>query len=218
MPEPFTEFRALYPPRPRGAINPATLSRYKGFFGQYKYNDIRTLIYLFPDGRVELLTRHKVPHRFYELTEKMTENLRSLDLERGHFHILDGGVQRVPMKLPRGEERPVILWDILVHKSVYLTGSTYRQRSALLTRICGHPKQLEKKTSHELGLVIEDSLWLAPTFKRGFEERYRATSTMEEVEGLILKDPNGKLERAVREENNGSWMIRVRKQTASYVF
>jgi hypothetical protein len=38
------------------------------------------------------------------------------------------------------------------------------------------------------------------------------------LEGLILKNPRAPLDWGVREENNGAWQIRVRKQSGRHVF
>src|SRR6185437_8467572 len=126
--------KSLYPPRAEVTVNPARLARYRGkYIGQFKYNDVRTLILIFPHGKVELLTRQRVPHKGYRLSSRMRSALHSLDLSPVHSHVLDGGIMRY---LSVRGERPVILWDILVHDDEYLLGSTYLQRYALLKKIC----------------------------------------------------------------------------------
>jgi hypothetical protein len=40
----------------------------------------------------------------------------------------------------------------------------------------------------------------------------------DELEGLMLKNPRGKLEWGTKEENNGRWQIRVRKNTGRHLF
>lgn len=215
---PYRELRPLFPPRPRGAINPAALPRYRGFYAQPKYNDIRTLIYFRPDSGIELFTRQREPHREYALTAGMSRSLGTLKLASGFYHVLDGGILRTPKKMPKGVDRPIILWDILVHESRYLVGTTYRERYALLKKVAGDPGRFETRTGHKLGLRIHGSLWMAPLYRSRFEERFTELARLEEIEGLVLKNPNGTLERAVRQENNGDWQIRVRKPTAIYPF
>src|SRR4051794_29030303 len=83
MPIKYDQFTAIYPPRPKGAINPAMVSKFSGFIAQYKYNDWRTVIYLLPDGRIELFNRHKKPHTAYRLTSAMKSAIQSLKLPLG---------------------------------------------------------------------------------------------------------------------------------------
>lgn len=204
----------LYPPRPGGAINPATLNRYSGYFAQYKYNDIRTLVYFYPDSHIELLNRHKQPHAIYSLTESMLASLRSLRLAAGSFHVLDGGLMH--KKTPLRDR--IILWDVLVYDSQYLVQTTFRERYELLKKICGDPKEYESQTGHHIALKIAERLWLAPVFTTNLPSRYESLLHLDEIEGLVLKDPNGKLEPAIRPDNNLGWQIRVRKPHANYAF
>jgi len=209
------ELRKLYPPRATRSVSPNSLERLKGFVAQYKYDDIRTLILITPGGRVELMTRKRQPHFEYTLTPGMKKSLLHLDLDGSKYHVLDGGVIR---HFSVGKERPIILWDILVHNDQYLVGSTYRDRYALLKSICGSPDLVEQVTGRDIALVISGNLWLAPIFKSGFADRYWHASETEWLEGLMLKNPAGKLTRALSEENNGSWQLKARKPKPGYSF
>jgi hypothetical protein len=215
MPAEFASFRLIYPPRPKGAINPAMLERYKGFVAQYKYNDIRNLLYLFPDGSVHLYNRHREPHRAYQLTLDMEDSIHCLELPLGKFHVIDGGLMHG--KAPGIRDR-LVLWDILVHNGEYLVGTTFLERYQLLEKLVGNPTELENETGGEIALQINRNLWLAPLFKDKLAERYQRAASREELEGLVLKNPNGRLEWGLSESNNGFWQIRVRKPHANYSF
>lgn len=204
----FEQFRLLYPPRAVGAIPPSEAPHFRGWIAQYKYHDVRTLVYFFPDGHLELFNRTRQPLGIYSLTAGMNEDLHRLKLRQGFFHVLDGGLMHA--KTRRIRDR-LILWDILVHDSQYLLGTTYLERYTRLASVCGNPTAYERETGDQLALRVNKHVWLAPTFTRGLARRYAKLIHLDEVEGLMLKDPRGKLERGIRERNNGSWQIRVRK-------
>lgn len=210
-----SELKRLYPPRAETAINPVTLDKYRGFIAQYKYNDIRTLIFIVNGTGIELTTRKREPHKEYRLTSAMTRALLSLNLDHSKNHVLDGGILRHVLI---GKAQPIILWDILVHNDDYLLGTRYQERYELLASICGDPKSPEAITGHQIGLEIAPVLWLAPVFRSNFYARYEETLRLDFLEGVILKNPNGKLERSLRAQNNTSWQIKARKPRPGYSF
>lgn len=207
-PKPFERFRLFYPPRAKGAINPDSLGRFTGFIAQPKYDDVRTLVYVFPDGHVELYNRQKEPLGRSSPSPRAVESVRKLGLRRGVFHVFDGGSMM----------KKLILWDILVHEGCYLLGTTYAERYERLRAICGHPTRLEQDTRHGLALEVGPDLWLAPCFDQMLPDTFRRFAAHEEIEGLVLKNPAGRLEPGLRRENNGSWQIRVRKPDTHYPF
>jgi hypothetical protein len=214
-PRSFESFRMLYPPRPGGAIRPDTIGRYRGFWAQYKYNDIRNLAYVFPDGDVKFFTRHREPHRLYQLTDAMRKAIRSLGLPLGAFHVLDGGLLYGKGASVRDR---LIVWDALVLDGRYLIGTTFAERYRELAARLGNPVEPERETGWELALRVNSHVWLAPVFTESLAERYASRIHLTEIEGLVLKNPGARLERALREENNGTWQIRVRKPHANYEF
>lgn len=209
-------FPSIYPPRPASAIDPATISRYQGYIAQYKYDDIRLLSYIHPTGRVELLNRKREPILSYHLDSGMKRAFGKLNLTHGKHHLLDGGLLRGTVQA--GRPRTIVLWDILIHDDQYLLGTSYCQRYNTLKGICGNPTLQEHESGEEVGLIIAPGLWLAPTFDDRLERRFELTKLADRLEGLMLKNPDGQLDWGVREENNGSWQIRVRKQSGRHVF
>jgi hypothetical protein len=217
-PVPIAEVPRIYPPRAKGLLNPTLLARpsmIKGLHAQLKLNDVRLLIHLHPDGNIELLTRQLEAPREYVLTDAMMGSLRALKLPKGVDHLLDGGVFR------KGELRirdRIVLWDILVFSGRYLLGSRYGDRYRFLRKCCGNPNRRETETGRGLGLRINANLWLIEEFTEHFSELYESYVDLDEVEGLMLKDPRGKLEWGLQPENNSSWQLRVRKPHPNYAF
>ena len=147
------EVHRLYPPRASRSVAPRNLNRLRGFVAQYKYYDIRILILLLPMHRVELMTRQRKPLLEYTLTARMRKSLLTLPLDPSKQHVLDGGVIR---HFSIGKGHPIVLWDILVHDSQYLIGSTYRERYALLKSICGGPSRYERSTGRDVALLFPE--------------------------------------------------------------
>jgi ATP-dependent DNA ligase len=205
----------LYPPRALSALNPGSLRSVAGFVAQYKYNDIRTLIHLLPDGRIDLRTRQREPVKEYDLTFRMRGWLSSLELDPDLHHVLDGGILR--HFTARGEA-PIVLWDVLVHDGKPLIGERYRDRYTLLRRICREPNAPEQETGREVALQVRGALWMAGWHTQGYEGLFARTRGVDFLEGLMLKDPGARLEPGTREENNARWQLKVRKPRAGYPF
>jgi ATP-dependent DNA ligase len=209
-------FPLIYPPRPKESINPESVSKFGGYLAQFKYDDIRAMLYVNVNGSIYLRSRKREPIVSFDADPAFEEAVRSLDLKEGCLHLLDGGVMR--RKLEGAQKPAVILWDILVHENRYLLGTTYAERYALLRRICGGPRKPVVACGQRIGLEIAPGLWLAPVFRSGFARLFERAKECELLEGIILKQPAGKLRWGVREENNGDWQVRVRKTTGRHVF
>lgn len=214
---PFVSKLIMYPPRPNTAIPPDTLSKYVGWWAQRKWNGTRNLLFVLPDGSFELWNRHKQQHKQYKLTTSMKASIQELasKLERGVFHVFDS--ELMDAKTTKLKDR-IVLYDVLVHNGQYLIGTTYKQRYETLSGILGNPQEHESDTGRRLALRFNKNLWLTEVFTDKLDERFKEALGVDEIEGLVLKDPKGKLDFGVREENNGMWMIRVRKPHKNYAF
>lgn len=207
----------MYPPRPDGSIPPDTLKKYPGWFGQRKWNGTRNLIFVLPDGTFELWNRHRQMHKQYKLSASMKASIEELigTLQPGVFHVFDS--ELMDAKTTRLKDR-IVLYDVLVHDGIYLIGTTYKERYATLQKILGNPTEYESDTGRSLALKFNKNIWLSEIFTDNLDERFKEALAVDEIEGLVLKDPNGRLEFGVRESNNGSWLIRVRKPHKNYAF
>ena len=79
---------------PYGSKSPETVSRYRGYLAQYKYNDIRLLISVAGDGSISLTTRKRQPLKSFEVDESLRRQFSRLRTKRGKIYLLDGGVLR----------------------------------------------------------------------------------------------------------------------------
>lgn len=217
MSVPYAEKFVFFPPRPEGSVPPDAIGSFVGFWGQYKYNGTRQMIFVHPDGTIELYGRHQKPHArvFYELSPELEASIRKLKLPRGKWHVLDS--ELLHKKTENLRDRTV-LFDSLVYNGEYLVGTTYRERLEILRSVCRKPRKRETVTGRKIALHITDHLWLVPTFVKSLGDRFEDLLDMDEIEGLMLKDPEGVLEFGVAEKNNSAWMARCRKPTKNYSF
>ena len=204
---------------------PRDVHKISGFIAQYKYDDWRTLIYFLPNGEIRFYSRKKARLPRYKPPVAMMASLKKLKLAPNRLHVLDGGL--LHYKTSR-IKNTLVIWDVLVQDGNYLAGTTYRDRYALLQKICENPKEAaflsypDEKTGKikrlSVGLKIAPHLWLAPQLKGDFKKIFDRTVPFEELEGLVLKDPNARLERAFHRDENARWQIRARKPRIDYAF
>ena len=173
------------------------------------------LIYILPDGKIRFFTRKKTPLPRYKAPAALLKSLHALKLKPGFFHVLDGGLLHYKTERVKNT---IVLWDILVHESQFLTGTGYGERYKLLEKITGKPKTAVRLDGIKIALKIAPSLWLAPLLEGDWKKLYQESSALPEIEGLVLKDPKEPLKRALKPEENARWQIRARKPRIDYRF
>jgi len=211
----FAEFRYIYPPRPASSIQSEYLDKYVNWIAQYKFNGTRNLIFVFPDGHIELYSRHREHNKAYKTSSQMREAFASLNLQAGCFHVFDGELMHSKTV---GLKDRIVLFDVLVLNGQYLIGTKYISRYRQLQMLLGRPSIFENETPHKLGYRVNQNLWLAKIYTKDLKSRFQKLIHIDEVEGLVLKDPNGLLTPGNAEENNGDWQIRVRKPNKNYAY
>lgn len=203
----------LYPPRPGTSVQPNTLAGYPGWWAQRKYNGTRTMVYLSPEGDLALYSRHREPLKTYSCSPALRSGLSQIQSSSG-WTVLDGELLHSKTK---GLKDRLVVFDLLVHEGKYLLGSTYKKRYEILATSLKSPTQLEQHSGRGLALQTSlcVSLWLAPILPVT-QESYSELLDLDEIEGLVLKNPGGVLLPGTRPDNNGDWLIRVRKPHKNY--
>lgn len=98
--------------------------------------------------------------------------------------------------------------DILVEDGEYLLGTTYAQRYARLLML--FLKGQEQTESH---FVLDDHTWLAKNHKGSFKSLFKSLDRPED-EGLVLKNPEGKL----APKDNSGWTVKCRRPQKNFGF
>lgn len=221
MPIPYRKMFVMFPPRPDGSSRPEDIISYPGWWAQRKFNGTRTLVFLDPNGTIHFRNRHQEPHRAYTVSQAMEDSWQDLrnrsGLQTSKWSVFDG--ELLHSKTPNVKNR-LVLFDLLVQDGSYLTKSTYRDRYERLNALLGSPTKSEGETGRKLALRYNECLWLAEnhtwTDARSAMALFKDKTDLDEIEGLVLKDPGGTLSPGVSETNNSSWLVRVRKPHKNY--
>lgn len=183
----------LWPPRPEKAIPPSMIAQYddKGWITQLKKNGTCSVATV--SGKVSMFTRHGTPHKMWEPTQEIvsffSEHQRSVFV----FELLHNKHPSV--------KNTIYLFDVLVYKGDDLTGSTYMDRYSILQDVV--PRKHKR-------------IWLAENHHNGDDLFHSLDNPIDE--GIVLKDPNGRLRTCLRDGKNSGWQFKCRKLHANYSF
>jgi ATP-dependent DNA ligase len=213
-----TSMRFLYPPRPKGRMLPTDLPLYENsgdWIAQRKFRGSRVVVYISKDRKVHVGSRHGKPFANFDLTDSLKNELVSnLDLEANKDYWLDGEL----MNKDVNSTKEIILFDVL-HIGKYLFYKpTQKERLEILSHLCRNPKKL---CSSGIALEMSQNFWLAETFDKNFESRYKECLSNPQLEGLVLRKKNVGLENLGEKEYETSSLIRCRKpfsDTKGYEF
>ena len=201
--------RAIFPPRPKGKINPSDLPHYEAlgsWCAQRKFNGSRNLIHIDANKNLTVWGRYGEAHKKFVITSAFKiEILDSLELKPNTEYWLDSEV----MNKQVNAKNEIILYDILQEGKYFFQTKTQVERLELLNCICGNPK-----TSNGIALKISKNLWMAETYYDSFVARFKETLTNPVLEGLVLRKKDSKLDHfgnVYYETNN---IIRCRKPFA----
>ena len=218
----------IYPPRPKTSLPYGEAAFFKdlGWVAQYKYNGSRCMVKHLPNGKIELWNRHAEKFRTYNpptwLQDQIRSSLYKLGLNPTGYHLLDG--ELLDQKHTAIKDT-VVIWDILVRDGQHLLGTTYGERHSTLYDVISQEERWLHK-AHDFGIRLSDNVLFATNLGASLWDD--AWDTVLEVnkpygdkpllEGLVIKDPNGALERGWRESNNGGWLVRCRVKTGRHNF
>jgi hypothetical protein len=107
----------------------------------------------------------------------------------------------------------LFIHDILVEKSVFLLDSTFADRQKIL-----EPFKTNVEAWSHYVIDGQNKLWLAKNFTTGFRTLFDAIRDPTIDEGLVLKDPQGRLKMCVSPTDNASWCVKARYPTKNYRF
>ncbi len=233
----------IYPPRANEVIPIAdtTFHAQQDWIAQYKYNDSRCLI-KYTGNTIQLWNRHAEQFRNYNAPDTLLDQLShvrdKLGLSRDSWSLLDGGLLHAKHAAIKNT---IVVWDALVLDGVHLLGSTYRARHNFLAGNLTSQESWEFN-GHDLGMKVTSDILIPRNYAGNLagtidndgnppgdawlslweqviitiNQPYPANSPL--LEGLVLKNPEGKLERGMKEKNNHAWMCRSRVQTGRHNF
>jgi len=208
----YDSWKYLFPPRPESAIPPDMLAFYekRGWVCQYKKNGTCTIIGVSPDRKLIAINRHQENHKAWQLTQHIKDALRSIFTKPLWYVVV---AEIMHSKTPTIKDT-IFIHDILVHESEYLVGTTFKERQEILNPYL--LTNVETKTHYVCD--TDGKVWFAKIYDKGFADLFRSIKEPKIDEGLVLKDPNGKLRSCDRADANSSWQVKCRHSTKSYQF
>lgn len=225
----------IFPPRAKTAIPRSSLSIFETLdhIAQLKYNDTHILLKYQPNTPVEIWNRHGSKLN-YHITEELNTELQTLatllNLNPNEWHLLDGGL--LDNKHPSIKDT-IVIWDILVKNGNHLVGTTYNDRWTTIHNITTKPWYYnpphKKHQPIPFGSQITENIFTPNSYTYNewdslwdivelVNTPYLSIGNGPVLEGLVIKDPNGQLERAWKADNNHSWMTRSRVSTGRHNF
>lgn len=202
----YEKFTYLRPPRPEASI-PEMLFRHKeklGWIAQAKMNGSSTVLFVSPERELFAYDRHGERLKSWAPSEESGDPFRRI--QNGGWWVFNAELLN---KAPATVKDTLYLYDILVANGRTLTHTSYEWRYGLLLETFRRRAVAETRTHFVMG----PKLWVARNYKANFA---LALSAMEEdpaVEGLVFRDPEGKL--TVRDLAPGGhgcdWLAKFRR-------
>lgn len=204
----FPEWRYLYPPRPEAAVTHDLIGMYEkqGWVGQYKKNGTCAVIGIGPGHSFQWMNRHEA-----ELKWSPTDRVAGMLWEifgSSAWTVLVGELLHSKVREIRNK---IYLFDFIVLEGEYQLGTTFAEREKILKERF-EPYIGAESESHWLA---NEDVWLAKTKLGSLSHIFKGMHRPED-EGLVLKDPKGKLRDCEREKTNGHWQVKVRHPRTNF--
>lgn len=204
--------RVIFPPRPKGRMNPLHLESYEKsgiWCAQRKFNGCRNLIHVLGKN-VDAYTRHGDVHKAFDLDQSYKDEiLCNLDLDPVKEYWLDSEVM-TKTKNSRGE---IVFYDVLQAGDYLFKTPNQMGRLEILKKICKYPKDLNEEG---IALQISPRLLMAETFESDFQKHFEEFLHLDKIEGLVLRKKKSSLDNFGDTYYEVSWMIRCRKPNENY--
>jgi len=185
----------LVPPDPKNPANPSpdyinSLEASGQYVGEKKFNGDNIYIYT---NTMEMWTRHKTKHRYIPSPEVQEE------LE----HLPKDGVFNIELMNFRTKtvKNQLVVHCCMVWKGRPLLGKTWGDSRKIL----------------EDNVQSGEHVILSQTYTSGFWQLYQDADGAV-IEGIILKDPKGKLVFSTTPIDDVGWMKKIRKPCKKYLY
>jgi hypothetical protein len=207
----YEEFNQLWPPRPEKAIPMALLGFYekRGYVAQKKKNGTYTVIYQRGD-EVYFRTRH--PDSNDGCHKAWTPKQDHVEFFKGRGTGWNVFCSELLHSKVRDIRDQLFLFDVLVLDGVQLVGKTFMERQEMLKWKWAIPMKQKDDDMFRISPFVS----IAKNFTGGFSSLF--SNLKPEDEGLVIKDPNSKLEPCFRPTSNSSWQVKARIPASNYGF
>jgi len=209
----YINYRYLYPPRPKNAISPNDLTFWdnNSLLAQPKLNGSNCLI--FTNGvKVIVMNRHNQRLTNFRLTD---EEVKSLYRGNGGWMVLNGEYLNKSKMDETGQpfNHKFVIFDILCFDGDYLVGKTFEERVQLLDTLYD-----QRNCEKEYLFGISENVYRVKSYLSGFNDLFNQLTSIDIIEGLVMKRRNARLEIGSSEMNNVKSQIKCRKATLNYKY
>ena len=128
----------------------------------------------------------------------------TLGFEDGKEYVLDGELMDHFTVNLKGT---IVLYDCL-WAGKYLYGVSQQRRLEILDTICGHPTTFEAEGR---AFQVTPHIWMAPLFRDQFLAHFRAAAARPDLEGLVLRKLDSKLDNMGNAEYETTSQLRCRR-------
>lgn len=208
----FDNYRYIFPPRPENTIPSNGLDYWDNgrMIAQPKLNGSNLTIYT--NGEV-VFTMNRHNQRITNFQLGVDEIRDNLNPTRGKWFAFNGEYMN---KSKQDENRRIfnhkfVIFDCLVIEGDYLTGTTFLERVESLNNIFG-TNDCEKDYLYG----ISDNIYRVKSYTENFKGVYDQLTPIDMIEGLVIKQKNGRLETGYNEKNNTRTQLKCRKPTKNY--
>lgn len=209
----YTNFRYIYPTRPKNAIPETELDSWDtgGLLAQPKINGSNCLIFT-NSHKTIVMNRHN-----QKLTNFQIESPEIHDIYRGDGWIVLNGEYANKSKSDEGGRifnHKLVIFDILVYNNDYLIGKTFEERIKLLDLLYG-----QTNSEKDYLYSITNNIYRVKSYNNDFKKLFQnLTLNNNLVEGLVMKRRNARLEAGHSEDNNSRSQIKCRVATKNYKY
>jgi ATP-dependent DNA ligase len=177
------------------------LSDDPGWVAEPKYNGSR-LVLMIDGDKIEFWNRHGQQFG-YKPDKNLRESLQEFASHTTGFCMFDGELRHNKVK---GISHKIVLWDTFVWDGEILQSEyLLRQTNLINTCLCltiGQAKHLSLCSQH----------------MESFRDLFNQWTKDPEIEGLVIKNLNGKLNLSRTAGQPSNWMFKVRRPNNSYRF
>jgi len=191
----------FYPPKPTLiSIDQPLFSQLNddlNVIAELKYNGNNLVLHRFEDGRFEFWNRYGLKFN-YEPSKEVLSDLQNMSW--AGYCVVNGELRHNKVK---GIRHHIVLWDMFISNGVSLKSLQFRERRAELEKLFGSKQESVTPTEFYLS-----------DFKKVFDEYTK----LPEIEGLVMKKLDAKLELGYTSSPTVKYMFKVRKSNGSYKF
>jgi hypothetical protein len=209
----YTNYRYIYPPRPKNAIPSDELDFWDNdtLLGQCKLNGSNCTIYTNGEKHI-VMNRHNQRLTNFRITD---EEITSIYRGSGEWMVINGEYMNKSQNDETGKpfNHKFVIFDILAFDGNYLVGTTFEQRVEILNDLYG-----QVDCEKEYLYVISENIYRVKSYNGGFLDLYNDLIKIDMYEGLVMKRKNAKLELGTSENNNTKSQFKIRKPTRNYKY